>query len=88
MSAMERQRAEWLDSDLWKLFEQLESRYRLSQWEYRLAQRELQQVPYGPSEALLLAWLRYCRMVAELDRTTAEIEGLRTRVSRTGALNP
>jgi hypothetical protein len=79
---------QWLDADVWEHLEQLEGRYRLSQWEHRLAQRELQQVPYGTSEALLLAWLRYCRMVAELERTTAEIEGLRTRVSRTGALIP
>ncbi|HYX73127.1 MAG TPA: hypothetical protein VE819_00390 [Steroidobacteraceae bacterium] len=88
MSASELQRAEWLDAGLWERLERLESRHRRAQWEHRLGQRALQGLPPGESEALYLAWQRYCAVIAELDRVTAAIESLRGCASRTVSLVP
>ena len=86
MSASELQRAEWLDPGLWDRLELLDRRHRRAQWEHHLARRDLERLPRGGTEALRLAWLRYCEVIAELDRTTAEIEALRTRISRAGSV--
>jgi hypothetical protein len=78
MSASERQRAEWLDPGFWERLERLESRHRRVQSEHERAQRWLERLPPGEAEELHQAWQRYCEVIAELDRATAEIESLRT----------
>ena len=86
MSASELQRAEWLDPGLWDRLELLDRRHRRAQWEHHLARRDLERLTRGGAEGLRLAWLRYCEVIAELDRTTAEIEALRRRISRAGSV--
>ena len=88
MSASELQRAEWLEAGLWERLERLERRLQRAQWDHRLAQRALQALPRGESQALYLAWLRYSAVIAELDRVTAAIESLRGCTSRTASLVP
>jgi hypothetical protein len=78
MSALERQRAEWLDAGFW---ERLESRHRRAQSEHERAQRWVQRLPPGDAEELHEAWQRYCEVIAELDQATAEIESPRTCAS-------
>jgi hypothetical protein len=78
MSALERQRAEWLDAGFWERLERLESRLRRAQSEQERAQRWVQRLPPGDAEELHEAWQRYCEVIAELDQASAEIESLRT----------
>jgi len=78
MTASERQRAEWLDPGFWDRLDRLESRHRRVQSEHENAQRSLERLTPRESEELRLAWQRYCEVIAELDRASAEIETLRT----------
>jgi hypothetical protein len=81
MSASERQRAEWLDPGFWDRFDRLESRHKRAQSEHESAQRSLERLTPREAEELRQAWQRYCEVIAELDRATAEIETLRTCAS-------
>jgi len=78
MTASERQRAEWLDPGFWDRLDRLESRHRQIQSEHESAQRSLERLTPRESEELRVAWQRYCEVIAELDRASAEIESLRT----------
>ena len=78
MSASERQRAEWLDAGFW---ERLESRQQRAQSEHERARRRVQRLAPDDAEELHQAWQRYCEVIAELDRASAEIESLRTCAS-------
>ena len=81
MSASERQRAEWLDPGFWDRFERLESRHKRAQSQHDSARRNLERLTPREVEELRQAWQRYCEVIAELDRATAEIETLRTCAS-------
>ncbi len=81
MSASERQRAEWLDPGFWDRLDRLESRHKRAQSEHESAQRSLERLTPREVEELREAWQRYCEVIAELDRATAEIETLRTCAS-------
>jgi hypothetical protein len=78
MSALERQRAEGLDPNFWERLERLERRHWRLQWEHEHAGRDLKRLSPSEAEGLQLAWQRYCKVIAELDQATAEIESLRT----------
>jgi hypothetical protein len=78
MSASEVQRAEWLDSEFWERLDRLEGRHQRIQSEHETARRGLERVTPREAEELRKAWRRYCEVIAELDRTTAEFEVLRT----------
>jgi hypothetical protein len=86
MNASELQRTEWLDPGLWDRLELLERRHRRAQWEHRLARRDLERLSRDEAEALRFAWLHYCEVIAELDRTTADIEALRRCTRRGGSV--
>jgi hypothetical protein len=77
MSAAEPQRAEWLDPRFWERLDRLESRRQRLQSEHNEARRGLERLSPGESE-LRAAWRRYCDVIAELERTAAEFEALRT----------
>lgn len=77
MSASVLQRTEWLDTRFWQRLDRLESRHRRLRSEHTEARRGLERLPPGDSEELRRAWRRYCEVIAELDRTTAEFEALR-----------
>jgi hypothetical protein len=80
MSASEEQRADWLDADFWDRLDRLQGRHQKIQSEHENARRGLERVRMAACEAeeLRSAWRRYCEVIAELDKTTAEFESLRT----------
>lgn len=78
MSASEQRRAEWLDAPFWARLDILESRHRHILSEHQKALRDLMRLSSLEAGELREAWQRYCAVIAELDRATAEIETLRT----------
>jgi len=78
MSASQEQRAEWLDPEFWERLDRLESRHQKIQTEHEQARRGLERVTPREAEELRNAWQRYCEVIDELDKTTAELEALRT----------
>jgi hypothetical protein len=79
MSASEDQRADWLDPCFLQRLDNLEGRHQRIQSEHELVRRGLERVTSQEAAALRAAWRRYCEVIAELDRTTAEFETLRTQ---------
>jgi hypothetical protein len=78
MSASEQQRAEWLDGGFWERLDRLEGRHQRIQSEHDDARRGLERLSPTEAEEVRQAWRRYCEVIAELDRTAAEFEALRT----------
>jgi len=78
MSASEQRRAEWLDPNFWERLDLLEERHQRVQSEHNDARRGLERLSLQDRPALRQAWQHYCDVIAELDRTTAELETLRT----------
>jgi hypothetical protein len=78
MSASELQRAEWLDQQFWDRLDRLESHHQRIKSEHNEARRGLERLTPNESEELREAWRRYCDVIAELDRTAAEFEVLRS----------
>ena len=78
MSASQVQRAEWLEPEFWERLDRLESRHQRIQTEHENARRGLDRVTPREAEELRNAWRRYCEVIDELDKTTAELEALRT----------
>ncbi len=76
MSAPREQRAEWLDPQFWDRLERLESRHRQVRSDHESARRGLDKADPRASEEIRDAWRRYCDVIAELDRTTAEFDAL------------
>ena len=79
MSASEASRAEWLDNRFWERLDSLESRHQKIQSEHEDARRMLERVRVEDIADLRAAWQRYCDVIAELDRATAELETLRAQ---------
>lgn len=77
MSAQVETRAEWLDSKFWDRLDRLESQHRRIQTEHECARRRLDTADPAAARELREAWLRYCDVIAELDRTANEFESLR-----------
>ena len=82
MRASERQRAEWLDPGFWERLERLESWHRRVQWDHERAQRDLKRQPSAEAEESRQAWLRYCEVIAALDRATASRRSTTTTAQR------
>jgi hypothetical protein len=78
MSASEQRRAEWLEPRFWERLDRLECRHQRIQSEHNEARRGLERLSPGESAELRQAWRRYCEAIAELDRTAAEFEALRS----------
>jgi hypothetical protein len=76
MSASQPHRAEWLDRTFWDRLDRLESLHRRAQSEQENAQRSLERLSPHEAEEVRQAWQRYCEVIAELDRTTAQFEDL------------
>lgn len=79
MSASEDLRADWLDPRFLERLDNLEGRHQRIQSEHESVRRGLERVTHEEAAALRVAWRRYCEVIAELDRTTAELEILRTQ---------
>jgi len=78
MSASEQRRAEWLEPQFWDRLDRLESRHRQIQSDHHEARRGLERLSPGESAELHRAWQRYRQAIAELDRSAAEFEALRS----------
>jgi len=69
----------WPDTQFWDQIDSLESRHQRIQSEHETVRRGLERVGRDEAAELRRAWERYCEVIAELDRATAEFEVLRTR---------
>jgi hypothetical protein len=78
MEATEEQRAEWLGSQFWERLDRLEVRHQRVQSQHETVRRDLERVTPREAAELRNAWHRYCEVIAELEKTTAEFESLRT----------
>lgn len=67
----------WLGEPFWDRLNRVETRHQRAQSLHEAVRRGLDATPRASHE-LSDAWQRYCEVIAELDRTTAEIEALRT----------
>ena len=67
----------WLGESFWARLNRVEADHQRLQKEHECAGRDLEQ--RARSAEFQDVWQRYCRIIAELDRTTAELEQLRTR---------
>ncbi|HUI62769.1 MAG TPA: hypothetical protein VLX90_21240 [Steroidobacteraceae bacterium] len=76
MSASEEQRAEWLGSQFWERLDRLEGRHQRVRSEHESVRRGLERVSPAETDELRSAWHRYCEVIAELEKTTAEFEAL------------
>jgi hypothetical protein len=81
MGASEEQRAEWLDPEFWERLDRLEGRHQKIQSEHENARRGLDRVTPREAEELRNAWRRYCEVIQELEKNSAEFEVLRTFTS-------
>lgn len=79
MSASEQSRAEWLDTKFWERLDLLEARHQQVQSQHEAVRRGLERIRGDELSELRQAWERYCEVIAELDRATADIETLRTQ---------
>ena len=69
----------WLGDLFWDRLSRIEARHQRAQSEHEALRRGLESQQRAKSSELLEAWRRYCEVIAELDRTTAELEALRSR---------
>jgi hypothetical protein len=74
----EEQRADWLGSQFWERLDRLEVRHQRVQSQHETVRRDLERVTPREADELRNAWHRYCEVIAELEKTTAEFESLRT----------
>jgi hypothetical protein len=65
----------WLGEAFWDRLNRIELQHQRAQCQHETLRRGLDAM-HGD---LFDAWRRYCDVIAELDRTTAELEALRTR---------
>lgn len=77
MSASQQQRQQWLASAFWEQLDWLEQRHRHAQSEHNNALRRLTRLPPAAADELRSAWRRYCEVIAELERVSADFESLR-----------
>lgn len=78
MSASEEQRAEWLGSQFWDRLDRLECRHQRVHSEHEIVRRNLEKLTPREVDELRLAWRRYCEVIAELEKATADFEAFRT----------
>jgi hypothetical protein len=77
MSTSQEQRAVLPDQQFWDRLDRLESEHRRIQSEHETARRRLDRADPHAAQEVRDAWLRYCEVIAELDRTTQEFDVLR-----------
>ena len=69
----------WLGEQFWDRLNRLEAQHQRAQSQHDAVRRGLDGTRRANVDELTDAWQRYCDVSAELDRTTAELEILRTR---------
>jgi hypothetical protein len=68
---------QWLDGPFWERLNRAEAHHQRVQSDHECARRDLDSLQRTGSPELRDAWFRYCAVIAELDRSTAELESLR-----------
>lgn len=68
------------DEAFWDKLQRLESRHQREQSQHELLRRQLDVTATHNAEEFSAVWKRYCDVIAELDRTAADFETLRTQV--------
>lgn len=71
------QQPEWLDLSFFDRLSRMEQRHRQAQSQHRSARRWLERLTPRQAEELEQAWQRYCEVIAELERSSADFESLR-----------
>ena len=79
MNALTERLPLWLGDLFWDRLNRLEAHHQRIQSQHDTARRGLEAVQRTGSAEVLDAWRRYCDVIAELDRATAELESLRNR---------
>ena len=79
MNALTERLPFWLGELFWDRLNRLEAHHQRIQTQLDTARRSLEAVQRTGSVEVLDAWQRYCDVIAELDRATAELESLRNR---------
>lgn len=69
----------WLRDPFWSRLNKVESVHLRLQSQHEAVRRELTSIPSARNTGFQDVWLRYCKVIRELDMTTAELETLRTR---------
>jgi|HubBroStandDraft_6_1064221.scaffolds.fasta_scaffold568222_1 hypothetical protein len=77
MSTSEERRPAWLDQQFWERLDRIETHHQRIQSEHEQRRRGLDSSHDTHEADLRLAWQRYCEVIVELDRMTAEFETLR-----------
>jgi len=67
----------WPSQQFWKRLNRLERHHQRIQCEHETWRRSLERSRATLNADLRLAWERYCEVIAELERTTGELETLR-----------
>ena len=68
----------WQCEPFWDRLNRIEAHHLSLQSQHDTVRRGLEQVQRDRASDVREAWQRYCAVIAELDRTTAELEALRT----------
>jgi hypothetical protein len=71
----------WLDRLYWKRLNRIERHHQRIQSEHETWRRSFDRSRAILNADLRLAWERYCEVIAELARTTGELEMLRQNLS-------
>jgi hypothetical protein len=69
----------WLDDAFWGRLDRLEARHQRIQTQHEQMRRNLEDAGRRASPEFVEVWQRYCEVIAELDRTSAEFETLRAQ---------
>jgi len=67
----------WRAEPFWNRLHHVERRHQDVQTQHEAVRRELTGVGSAHEPSFRDIWQRYCEVIAELDRTSAEIESLR-----------
>lgn len=83
MSAVDEQPpAAWPDERFWSQFDGLETRHQRAQSEHESVRRNFDALRREDSADFTKVWNRYCEVIAELDRSTADLETFRSQGMR------
>ena len=77
MSAADETQPAWLEELFWERLDRIELHHQRIQCEHETRRRSLDRFRDTRHPGLRLAWQRYCEVIAELERTSAQLEALR-----------
>lgn len=81
MIAPKEMRPDWLDEQFWQRLDRVELHHQRIQSQHETWRRSLDRCRETANDDLPHVWQCYCEVIAELEKTTAELEVLRTSPS-------